>query len=54
MEPRDVQFWSDIILVISNRFPFPFEIAHMISAQIAPNCNQTVKAPTLDKSLGCA
>ena len=39
IEPRVVQFWSEIILVISNRTRaarlFDFEIRHMISAQIA-------------------
>ena len=39
IEPRVVQFWSEIILVISNRTrgarSFNFEIMHMISAQIA-------------------
>ena len=39
IEPRVVQFWSEIILVISNRTrdarSFNFEIIHMISAQIA-------------------
>ena len=39
IEPRVVQFWSEIILVISNRTraarSFHFEITHMISAQIA-------------------
>ena len=38
IEPRVVQFWSEIILVISNRTraarSFQFEITHMISAQI--------------------
>ena len=37
--PRVVQFWSEIILVISNRTnaarSFNFEITRMISAQIA-------------------
>ena len=39
IEPRVVQFWSKIRLVISNRTraarSFNFEITHMISAQIA-------------------
>ena len=39
IEPRVVQFWSEIILVISNRTraarSFHFEITYMISAQIA-------------------
>ena len=39
IEPRVVQFWSQIILVISNRTRaahlFDFEIRRMISAQIA-------------------
>ena len=39
IEPHVVQFWSEIILVISNRTCaaclFNFEITHMISAQIA-------------------
>ena len=39
IEPRVMQFWSEIILVISNRthtvHSFEFEIMHMISAQIA-------------------
>ena len=39
IEPRVVQFWSEIILVISNRTraarSFDFEITRMISAQIA-------------------
>ena len=39
IELRVVQFWSDIILVISNRTraarSFHFEITRMISAQIA-------------------
>ena len=39
IEPRVVQFWSEIILVISNRTrtarSFNFEITRMISAQIA-------------------
>ena len=39
IEPRVVQFWSEIILVITNRtyaaHSFDFEITHMISAQIA-------------------
>ena len=39
IEPRVVQFWSEIILVITNRTcavrSFDFEITHMISAQIA-------------------
>ena len=38
IEPHIVQFWSEIILVISNRTraarSFNFEITHMISAQI--------------------
>ena len=44
IEPRVVQFWSEIILVISNRTrtarSFNFEITHMISAQIAPHLVQ--------------
>ena len=39
IEPRVVQFWSEIILVISNRTcaarSFDFEITRIISAQIA-------------------
>ena len=39
IEPRVVQFWSEIILVVSNltrtACSFNFEITHMISAQIA-------------------
>ena len=39
IEPRVVQFWSEIILVISNRTcaarSFDFEITHIILAQIA-------------------
>ena len=39
IEPRVMQFWSEIILVISNQTHtvhlFDFEITHMISAQIA-------------------
>ena len=39
IEPRVVQFWSEIILVISNQthtvHSLDFEITHMISAQIA-------------------
>ena len=39
IELRVVQFWSEIILVISNRTraacSFDFEITHMISDQIA-------------------
>ena len=39
IEPRVVQFWSEIILVISNQTraacSFNFQITHMISAQIA-------------------
>ena len=39
IEPRVVQFWSEIVLVISNRTravrSFNFEIPLMISAQIA-------------------
>ena len=39
IEPRVVQFLSEIIVVISNRTrvasSFHFEITHMISAQIA-------------------
>ena len=39
IEPRVVQFWSEIVLVISNRTravrSFSFEITLMISAQIA-------------------
>ena len=39
IEPRVVQFWSEIILVISNRTraarSFDFEITRLISAQIA-------------------
>ena len=39
IEPRVVQFWSKIILVISNQthavHSLDFEIIHMISAQIA-------------------
>ena len=39
IEPRVVQFWSEIILVISNRTrvarSFDLEITRMISAQVA-------------------
>ena len=39
IEPRVAQFWSEIILVISNRTHpahlFDFEITRIISAQIA-------------------
>ena len=39
IEPRVVQFWSESILVITNRTwverSFDFEITRMISAQIA-------------------
>ena len=39
IEPRVVQFWSEIILVITNQTcvarSFDFEIRHRISAQIA-------------------
>ena len=35
IEPRVVQFWSEIILVISNRTRAAFEITRTISAQIA-------------------
>ena len=35
IELRVVQFWSEIILVISNRTSAHFEITHMISDQIA-------------------
>ena len=39
IEPRVVQFWSEIILMISNQthavHSLYFEITHMISAQIA-------------------
>ena len=39
IEPRVMQFWSEIILVISKRthavHSFEFEIMHMISARIA-------------------
>ena len=39
IEPRVVQFWSEILLVISNRTragrSFDYEIKHMFSAQIA-------------------
>ena len=39
IEPPDVQFWSEIILMITNQTcaacSFDFEITHMISAQIA-------------------
>ena len=48
IEPRVVQFWSEIILVISNRTraarSFDFEITRMISAQIAL---QSVQLPSL-------
>ena len=44
IEPRVVQFWSEIILVISNRTraarSFDFEITQMISAQIALHSGQ--------------
>ena len=44
IEPRVVQFWSEITLVISNRTraarSFNFEITHMISAQTAPHSVQ--------------
>ena len=39
IEPHVMQFWSEIILVISNWTPtaclFDFEITHMITAQVA-------------------
>ena len=39
IEPRVVQLWSEIMLVISNRTcaarSFNFEITYMISAQVA-------------------
>ena len=44
IEPRVVQFWSEIVLVISNQTraarSFHFEIKRMISAQIAPHSVQ--------------
>ena len=44
IELRVVQFWSEIILVISNRTraarSFDFEITRMISDQIAPHSFQ--------------
>ena len=50
IEPRVVQFWSEIILVISNRTraarSFDFEITRMISAQIALH---SVQLPLLIK-----
>ena len=57
IELRVVQFWSEIILVISNRTraarSFDFEITRMISDQIALH---SVQLPLLnsskDKSLG--
>ena len=51
IEPRVVQFWSEIILVISNRTraarSFDFEITRMISAQIALHA---VQLPLLIRS----
>ena len=45
IEPRVVQFWSEIILVISNRTraarSFNFGITRMISAQIALHSEKT-------------
>ena len=39
IEPHAMQFWSEIILAISNQTrtlrSFDFEITHMMSAQIA-------------------
>ena len=44
IEPRVVQFWSEIILVISNRTraarSFDFEITQIISTQIALHPDQ--------------
>ena len=46
IEPCAVQFWSEIILVISNRtravHSFDFEITRMISAQIALHSVQLI------------
>ena len=48
VEPRVMQFWSEILLVISSQTRaahlFYFEIKHMISAQIAL---QSVQLPLL-------
>ena len=52
IELRVVQFWSEIMLVISNRTPaarsFDFEITCMISDQIALH---SVQLPYTDKSI---
>ena len=55
IEPRVVQFWSEIILVISNRTrtarSFDFEITQMISTQISLH---SVQLPLLiTKSSNC-
>ena len=55
IEPRVVQFWSEIILVISNRTRaarfFDFEITRMISVQIALHSIQLPLLITLSASL---
>ena len=52
IEPRVVQFWSEIILVISNRTraarSFNFGIMRMISAQIALHSVQLPLLITMD------
>ena len=54
IEPHVVQFWSEIILVISNRtravHSFDFEITRMISAQIALH---SVQLPLLITNMIC-
>ena len=55
IEPRVVQFWSEIILVISNRTraarSFNFGITRMISAQIALHSVQLPLLITIDFKL---
>ena len=55
IEPRVMQFWSEIILVISNQTCtvrlFYLEIMHMISAQIAPHSVQLPLLITIDFKL---
>ena len=55
IEPRVMQFWSEIILVISNRTCtvrlFYLEIMHMISGQIAPHLVQLPILITIDFKL---
>ena len=55
IEPRVVQFWSEILLVISNRTRaahlFDFEIMRMISAQIALHSVQLPSLITIDFKL---